>query len=194
MTKRKIYWTFTTEHSEPEIGTWKIKGKWHMVRKTPEVFEVTISSASAESPITTTALRAIPLSRIFDEQRATLKSQQVDRIMVAVESIQPRTRSTSASGRTAQGSRQGVALDDELLKRTAAEYHIAQISGLPVQQHIAAFFNVSRSTAAKRIMAARAKGFIKDPTRPRDPEVLVTPMKKISPATVSKVKSTRRKT
>jgi hypothetical protein len=178
MKKSKTYWTFTTEHSEPEIGTWKIKGKWHMARGTPEVFEVTICSASAESPVTTTALRSIPLTAIFDSQRATMKAHQVDQILVAVETLKGRRKLPQATTGEPGGSRQGKALDANLLKQTAHEYEIARISGLPVQSHIADVFGVSKSTAAKRIMAARAAGFINETNLVKVAKVRATAPKK----------------
>jgi hypothetical protein len=193
MKKIKTYWTFSTEYSEPEIGTWKIKGKWHMVRNAPEVFEVTISSASAESPVTTTALRAIPLTRIFEEQRAAMGAQEINQIWAAADVLRAGPHRSLVKAEDLRGSRQGVALDDALLQRTADEYRVAQISGVPVQQHIATVFNISRSTAAKRIMAARARGFIKEQEQAKFVKVTATPSKKNSSAKPLKGKSTTRK-
>ena len=55
----------------------------------------------------------------------------------------------------------GIFDSDEELQEVADAYREAVRLGVPVQNAVAETFNVSRSTAAKRIMAARKMGYLR---------------------------------
>jgi hypothetical protein len=60
------------------------------------------------------------------------------------------------------GSRRGSALDEDMLRNVAEVYRRAWGMGIPVTAAVAEAFHVARSTAAKRIMKARAAGLLDD--------------------------------
>ena len=62
------------------------------------------------------------------------------------------------SSRLSSDAHRGRAHSDEELQAVAEAYREAVRLGVPVQNAVAETFNVSRSTAAKRIMAARKSG------------------------------------
>lgn len=69
---------------------------------------------------------------------------------------------------------------DEELKALATMYWQLHDRGVPVQEGLAKAFNIPLSTMAKRIMAARERGFISETskTRKRSPIVIEENVKK----------------
>ena len=63
--------------------------------------------------------------------------------------------------RISSDAHRGRAHSDEELQEVADAYREAVRLGVPVQNAVAETFNVSRSTAAKRIMAARKRGYLR---------------------------------
>jgi hypothetical protein len=60
------------------------------------------------------------------------------------------------------GSRRGSALDEDMLRNVAEVYRRAWGMGIPVTAAVADAFHIAKSTAAKRIMKARAAGLLDD--------------------------------
>jgi hypothetical protein len=114
---------------------------------TANVNVLQIKSIDGGLPITHAVLTELPMREIT---REALRKEFVG--------IAPKAGiATAHRGRTHS---------DEELRLVADAYEKAMNLHIPVQQAVAQTFNVSRSTAAKRIMAARKRGLL----GPRGPE------------------------
>ena len=121
-----------------------LEAEFKMFKNRPDIAKVTIQSADSSSPITRRMLSEIPLDKLFRDELA-IESQYVIRVL------------RNHKGTTAH---QGREHSDEDLQTVGEIYVAAFQARIPVQQAVADALGVSVSTAAKRIMAARRRGFI----------------------------------
>lgn len=104
----------------------------------------------------------------FDAYRAELAAaDDVQAVRAAEASLSPALIGTAVARGTvverdarAFGAQRGRRLTPDDLGAVAAAYHEARRHSRPVQASVAAAMGVSRSAAAKRIMAARAAGLL----------------------------------
>ena len=118
-----------------------------------DIAAITIATTDSRSPITRRMLSEIPLDKLFRDELA-VEAEKLNRIL------------RNRKGTTAHQGRQHS--DDDLLA-VAGIYKAAFQARLPVQKAVADAFGISVSTATKRIMAARSRGFITS-TKGRDYE------------------------
>ena len=108
------------------------------------ISSLTIWSKDGSETLSRRALSDLPLLHLFRDAMA-VESELLAQIN------RPRRISTAHQGREHS---------DAELQRVAEVYMVAYKAHLPVQKIVANAFGVSVSTAAKRIMVARRKGFI----------------------------------
>jgi hypothetical protein len=109
---------------------------------------VTVTAQTPGCLLSQTVLRQIPLAEI---ERAAFKTE-----------VMEPNQQTSGNG-----PQSGMALTDDDLQAVADAYITARNQRIPVQAFVAAQFGVALSTAAKRIAAARRRGFINPDTPPK---------------------------
>ena len=109
-----------------------------------DIAAITIQTTDFSSPITRRMLSEIPLDNLFRDDLA-IESEHLQRML------------RNRKGTTAHRGRQHT--DDDLLA-VAEIYKAAFQARQPVQKAVADAFGISVSTATKRIMAARSRGFI----------------------------------
>jgi|LakMenEpi03Aug12_release.lakeMendotaPanAssembly.Ray.scaffolds.fasta_scaffold70195_2 hypothetical protein len=114
-----------------------------------DIASIWIRTKDLGSPITRRMLSEIPLDKLFRDELA-VEVEQLNRIL------------RNKKGTTAHQGRQH---SDEDLQTVAEIYGAAFQARVPVQKAVADALGISVSTAAKRIMAARSRGFI---TRTRE--------------------------
>lgn len=135
-----------------------VRAEFVMGRDGPECISVSITSAARGRPVTTADLAALPgldrkgtdafkayASRAFDDD-AWREGRNLDRI-AAVYDVRARDVGEAMRGRS----------DDELA--AVAEVYRAHIDDAPVEA-VVSTFGYSRSTADRRIRAARKRGFL----------------------------------
>lgn len=110
----------------------------------PDISAITIETTDFSSPITRRMLSEIPLDNLFRNDLA-IDSEHLQRML------------RNRKGTTAHQGRQH---SDKDLLAIAEIYNAALQAHLPVQRTVADAFGISVSTATKRIMAARSRGFI----------------------------------
>ena len=121
-----------------------IAAQFKMFNGRPDIASVTIQITKSESPITRRMLSEIPLEKLFHNELA-IEAVNLKRIL--------RNRKTTTA-------HQGRQHSHEDLQAVADIYLAAFQARLPVQKAVADALGISVSTAAKRIMAARSRGFI----------------------------------
>lgn len=109
-----------------------------------DIATITITTTDLRSPITRRMLSEIPLDKLFRDELA-VEAENLKRVL------------RNRKGTTAHQGRQHS--DDDLLA-VAEIYKAAFQARLPVQKAVADAFGISVSTATKRIMAARSRGFL----------------------------------
>ena len=109
-----------------------------------DIAAITIQTTDLRSPITRRMLSEIPLDILFRDDLA-IESEHLQRLL------------RNRKGTTAHQGRQHS--NDDLLA-VAEVYKAAFQARLPVQKAVSDAFGISVSTATKRIMAARSRGFI----------------------------------
>jgi hypothetical protein len=113
-----------------------------------DIASITIQAKDFHSPITRRMLSEIPLDMLFRDDLA-IESEHLNRVI------------RNRKGTTAHQGRQH---SDEDLLAVAEIYSAAFLARRPVQRAVADGLGVSLSTAGKRIMAARRRGFISQST------------------------------
>jgi len=124
---------------------WRITAEFKTFNERLDVSSLAIHPDDARTPITRRLLNEIPLDKLFREDLA-IESQHISRMLKA------RRGTTAHPGR---------AHHDFELRAVAEIYRAAYQARMPVQKSVADALGVSVSTAAKRIMAARQRGFIR---------------------------------
>jgi hypothetical protein len=109
---------------------------------------ITVSAQTPGCLLSQTVLRQIPLAEI---ERAAFKTEA----------------SAPNQETNGNGPQSGMALTDGDLQAVADAYITARNQRIPVQAFVATQFGVALSTAAKRIAAARRRGFITPDTPPK---------------------------
>lgn len=123
---------------------WDIAAEFKIINGRVDIASIRVQSKNLRLPVSRRALRDIPLEELFGNDLA-VESAASSRI------LQKRQKLTSNQGR---------AHSDEDLQTVADIYTAAHKARIPVQQAVADAQGVSQSTAAKRIVAARSRGFI----------------------------------
>ena len=118
--------------------------EFKMFNDRPDIAAITIKTTDLRSPITRRMLSEIPLDKLFRDELA-IETEHLNRML------------RNRKGTTAHQGRQH---SDEDLQAVAGIYKAAFQARLPVQKAVADAFGISVSTGAKRIMAARQRGFI----------------------------------
>ena len=136
------------EEEELEVSvTWRSANG----RLEPSAVTIAVRDGSTAA-LTADRIRRLPLGSVIKDLR---RKEVVRQDVVA--RTQRRTRSASDNG--AVGPQRGRSLAP-LLAEVADVYELAYRSGQGVTSSVAEHFGVSRSTAAKRIMAARSAGLL----------------------------------
>ncbi len=123
---------------------WSVGVEFKNVNGRLGISSLTIWSKDGSETLSRRALSDLPLLHLFRDAMA-VESELLAQIN------RPRRISTAHQGREHS---------DAELQRVAEVYMVAYKAHLPVQKIVANAFGVSVSTAAKRIMVARRKGFI----------------------------------
>lgn len=123
---------------------WKLAAEFKVFNERLDIASLMISPEDIRSPITRRLLNEIPLDKLFRNDLA----------------LETRTFSKRLRNRKGTTAHPGRAHKDSELRSVADIYHAAYLARLPVQKSVADALGVSVSTAAKRIMAARQRGFI----------------------------------
>jgi hypothetical protein len=149
-------------HMEDDNGQhWNVHHEWRLVngRAEPVALAIVPRDPSRLAPITTTLLRELNIGTELHEAR-----QHVTAVLAVVARDHPdspaeATAETFARPRT-------KALTDDELERVARIYRNAvEVTGLPPVEAVADAFSLSKSAAAKRVMAARKAGHLPPTTR-----------------------------
>jgi len=127
---------------------WEVRFSVHLIDDRLSITDLSISPTGPGYALTQSVLRQLPLA---EWERSTFADESVRLVTLAP----PR------SSRPHGGRRHS---DDEL-RNVAAIYLTALNARLPVQQTVAEALGLPLSTATKRIVAARKKGFIPPATR-----------------------------
>lgn len=137
----------TARFVDSQGRTWEVSAEFKAVNGRPDIAALTIEATERGTFITRRLLHELPLEDLFGEALT-----QVARDIEGM--TRNRRRSTSHQGR--------AHLDSEL-QAVADIYRAAYMARQPVQQAVAKALGVPVSTAAKRIMAARRRGFLNTP-------------------------------
>lgn len=133
---------------DSESRTWNVVLEWEKAEGAPRPIGISLSLTSGEGTLNSALLRELPIGTLarFDLQHKSPKPQKDSWSSIGLEK--------------SRGPRRGHALEPELLKVVARLYEEALMSGQKPSQAIARQLNISPSTAAKRIMAARKQKFL----------------------------------
>ena len=121
---------------------WEVTLTTKLINDRPEITSVKIESTDS-TPISRRALASISLDELFGDELAVTSPTSSHLL---------RQRKTT--------SRQGRAHSDKDLQEVADIYMAAHKARIPVQRAVANAQGITISTAAKRIMAARAKNLL----------------------------------
>ena len=135
-------------------GIWKVTFAWRDFHGRSEPAAMLIEAPDGV-PLTRTVVRAIPLGELMETDRHRIIKGAVGK-SVGKSARADRSRATAQSF----GAQRGVTFTTADLQRVADVYLRAYGARQPVTAAVAEAFNISRSTAAKRVMRARAAGLI----------------------------------
>ena len=128
-----------------DVGhAWEVSAEFKVINGRMDIATIQVQSRDGNAPISRRMLRDIPLEKLFGK-------------VLAVESAE---LSRMLRKRQVPISYQGRHHSDEELQKVADIHKAAYQARIPVQQAVADALGISVSTAAKRIMAARQRGFI----------------------------------
>jgi hypothetical protein len=128
-----------------DVGhAWEVSAEFKVINGRMDIAVIQVQSRDGNAPISRRMLRDIPLEKLFGK-------------VLAVESAE---LSRMLRKRQVPISYQGRHHSDEDLQAVADIYVAAYQARIPVQQAVADALGISVSTAAKRIMASRQRGFI----------------------------------
>jgi hypothetical protein len=141
----------------PSKAGWKIVTVWAVGHLRPEIEELTFIAPAGE--LTPSKIKALPLSTILGRIRAEVSP--------AARLLGTALRDQGLDGLqtvSAKGPRRGRELSSSLLQEVAAVYHRANSADTAKRTSVTAavseHFNITPSTAKKRIMAARAANYL----------------------------------
>lgn len=118
--------------------------EFKMFNDRADIAAITIQTMDFRLPISRRMLSEIPIEKLFLDELA-IESEKLNRML------------RNRKGTTAHQGRQH---SDEDLRSVADIYKAAFQARMPVQKAVADALGISVSTASKRIMAARRRGFI----------------------------------
>jgi hypothetical protein len=122
-------------------------------------WKVFIEVKSIQGRLAPAALMIEPMDRAIELSHSTLAEIPIRDLLMEV-TKRELDAFVAQKDRMASGPHEGRAHTDEELRRLADVYDEARRNQLPVQRTVADAFGISVSTASKRIMAARARGFL----------------------------------
>jgi hypothetical protein len=134
-----VHWDYEAFWKDRNGAEWEISLEFRVKRGAVILRAIQFASRNSATSVTHAALVEFPLNEIVSDARR----QEFEAVV--------RKKRTSDAHR-------GRAHSGEELQAVADAYREAVRLGVPVQNAVAETFNVSRSTAAKRIMAARKSG------------------------------------
>jgi hypothetical protein len=134
-------WDFEAVWEDRNGLEWEVSLEFRVKRGSVILRAIQVASRGSGSSVTHAALVELPLNEIVSDARRQ-----------EFEATVRMKRSPDAH--------RGRAHSDEELQAVADAYKEAERLGVPVQNAVAETFKVSRSTAAKRIMASRKRGFL----------------------------------
>jgi len=151
---------------------WMVSFLWKAVGGRVEPVAMTITTAAQNQPIVAGKIRQIPIGEILLAHRreaAALVPEpaQLDPAHPLIDESHPAHDDLVHVAKTARqiaggGPRRGVELTDDDVQAVADVYIAAWKIGEGVTGAVADAFQISKSTAAKRIMKARAAGLLND--------------------------------
>ena len=136
-----VHWDYEAIWKDRNGAEWEISLEFRVKRGAVILRAIQFASRTSASSVTHAALVEFPLNEIVADARR----QEFEAVV--------RKKRTSDAHR-------GRAHSDEDLQAVAEAYREAVRLGVPVQNAVAETFKVSRSTAAKRIMASRERGLL----------------------------------
>ena len=142
-----VHWDYEVIWEDRNGAEWDVSLEFRVKRGAVILRAIQFASRTSTASVTHAALVEFPLNEFVSDARR----QEFESLV--------RTKRTSDAHR-------GRAHSDEELQAVADAYREALRLGVPVQNAVAETFKVSRSTAAKRIMASRQRGLL----GPRGPE------------------------
>ena len=133
---------------DSEACSWNIELEWAQTDGAPRPVGLTVSLATGDGALNSTLLRKLPIGALarFDLQHEGAR--------------RPKNAWGKLTPDKLKGPRRGQPLEPELLKLVARLYEEAVTNGQQPSQSIAKEMDISASTAAKRIMAARRFKFL----------------------------------
>ena len=129
---------------------------WAVIDGRYEPVEVTISGGAGRK-IDAQLLRRLPFGQIVSTARRNHKDLVADTVRSEANAAR---RQAALQRRKQWGPQRGVPLSPDDLDAVAAVYLAAYDAGLPVTRAVADEFDISPSTAGKRIWAARQAGLL----------------------------------
>lgn len=136
------HWDYEAAWEDRDGQRWDVSLAFRAVRGSLILQAVEIASRNSRFSVSHSVLVELPLNDLVSDAR----KQEFEAIV---------------GRRFSSDAHRGRAHSDEELQEVAEAYKEAVRLGVPVQNAVAETFNVSRSTAAKRIMAARKRGYLR---------------------------------
>lgn len=146
------------DYDDPSGRRWRIRLQWAVIDERWEAVEISVGANPDKkgvhrTPVTAEQVRRLPLGTIITEA----KREHAAAIRAVAEFYGDPTNEIDAVTER-WGPKRGRALTRADLQLVADSYNEAVRTYMPVTEAVAQACNVSRSTAGKRIMAARRAG------------------------------------
>ena len=147
--------TFDTHHVAAE---WTATFTWAEMAGRLEAVKITVVPNTAGSGIVPSDLRAASFANLLKAQRALI--QQVFTMSAQALPDDPRRSEWARVGELAGKAKKGRPVSDDELEQVADVYREAYRMGANPVVAVADALKIARSTAAKRVIAARRAGFL----------------------------------